>query len=383
MLRMIVPMLALAAAALGAPPALAQPALAQPALAPPQEARSAPASEGEDRFDTFDPKAERREHRIDYSVWTEALRAFVIDMGPPLRKMPFAGAGTLGTNIRVGHNSIYRLDGAMVGFSLMDVEVMVNIGQYRRDLEKVADELDIQSLPRNEQLAYWLNLHNVAMIEQVGANWPERQPREIELDGVPLDEARFITVEGVALSPRDIRERIVFANWKSPEVFYGFWRGEIGGPAMQRTAFDGRTVGQQLADAAGEFVNSRRGTEKRGRTLHVSEYYAEIARYFFPDFEPDLRAHLAEYVEGEVADMLARSERIEPSLYEHDIADLAGGRRNGAFFAKGRLDPGAAALLEQRAQKLRYVRRKMPPEGRIFFSNIDLPGDPDNKSEVE
>ncbi|QIQ85346.1 DUF547 domain-containing protein [Erythrobacter sp.] len=372
MQRLTAPILALAAA-LVAPPALARG----------EEAPVASADQGSDRYATFVPKAERRQHRIDYSVWTEALAAFVVDMGPPLRKMPTPTVGTLGTNMRIGHNSIYRLDGSMVGFSLMDGEVIANIAQYRRDLEKVADELDIQSLPRNEQLAYWLNLHNVAMIEVVAANWPERQPREIEVDGVPLDEARFITVEGVALSPRDIRERIVFANWKSPEVFYGFWRGEIGGPAMQRTAFEGRNVGQQLADAAEEFINSRRGTEKRGGTLHVSEYYAEIAPFFFPDFEADLRAHLAQYVEGKVARMLEQSERVKPSLYEHDIADLAGGRRNNAFFANGRLDPGAAALLAQRERKLEYVRRKVPREGRIFFSNIDLPGDPPDKNEVE
>ena len=335
------------------------------------------------RYDTFAPKAERRDHRIDYAVWTEALEAFVVDMGPPLRKMPYPPERSLGTNMRMGHNSIYRLDGSMVGFSLMDREILANIAQYRRDLEAVADEIDIQSLPRNEQLAYWLNLHNVAMIEVIAAHWPERQPREIEVGGVRLDEARFITVEGVALSPRDIRERIVFANWKSPEVFYGFWRGEIGGPAMQRAAFDGRDLSVQLKRAAEEFVNSRRGTEKRGETLHVSEYYGEIARFFFPDFEADLRPHLAQYAEGKVADMLERSERIEASLREHDIADLAGGRRNNAFFAQGRLDPGAAALLAQRQRKLDYVRRERPPEGRVFVSNIDLPGDPETKGEVE
>jgi hypothetical protein len=339
--------------------------------------------QSQERFATFVPNAKRRPHRVDYTVWTEALRAFVVDMGPPLRKMPFSGSGRLGTRVRIGHNSIYRLDGAMVGFSLMDGEVKANIAQYRRDLERVADDLDIQSLPRNEQLAYWLNLHNVALVEVISAHWPERQPHEIEIDGVQLDRARFITVEGIALSLRDIRENIVFANWKSPEVFYGFWRGEIGGPAMQRQAFEGATVPQLLEFAAEEFVNSRRGTEKRGGTLHVSEFYAEIAPFFFPDFETDLRRHLAKYAEGKVAKMLERSRRVKPSLHERDIADLAGGRRNNAFFAQGKLDPGAALLLAQRRRKLEYVRRKLPPEGRIFFSNIVLPGDPPSKNEVE
>lgn len=352
------------------------------ARAEPPAQPSAARADDSARYGTFVPKADRRRHGIDYAVWTEALGAFVVDMGPPLRKMPLPDSAPLGTRNRIGHNSIYRLDGAMVGFSLMSREITANIAQYRRDLEAVADTLDIQSLPRNVQLAYWLNLHNVALVEIIAANWPERQPREIDLDGVPLDEARFITVEGVALSPREIRENIVFANWKSPEVFYGFWRGEIGGPAMQRTAFEGRDVALQLERAAEEFVNSRRGTEKRGGMLHVSEHYAEIARFFFPDFEADLRQHLEKYAKGEVAEMLRETDRLKPSLSERDIADLAGGRRNNAFFATGRLDPGVARLLAQRQRKLEYVRRKRSPEGRVFFSNIDLPGDPPDKGEV-
>jgi hypothetical protein len=334
-------------------------------------------------FATFVPNKDTRRHRIDYTVWTEALQAFVVSMGPPLRRIPPPEPGPNGTRIRIGHNSIYRLDGAMVGFSLMDREVIANIGQYRRDLEAVADGLDIQSLPRNEQLAYWLNLHNVAMVEKVAEVWPIRQPREILVAGVPLDEARFITVEGVALSPRDIREKIVYANWKSPEVIYGFWRGEIGGPAMQRQAFEGRDLSQQLERAASEFANSRRGAERRGDTLHVSRFYSEAAPFFFPDFEADLRAHLGKYVEGKVAEMLAETEGIKASLSEYDIADLSGGYRANAFFSNGRLNPAAVKTLAERQRKLEYIERKLPRTGTVIFSNIDLPGDPPNKGEVE
>ena len=120
-------------------------------------------------------------------------------MGPPLRKKPTGSQSVLGTRHRVGHNSIYRLDGSMVGFSFMTNEVIESFSEYRRDLEAVADGLDIAALPRDEQLAYWFNLHNVAMVEQIALKWPVRQPREIMIEGVPLDEARFITVNGLSL----------------------------------------------------------------------------------------------------------------------------------------------------------------------------------------
>ena len=331
----------------------------------------------------FTPRHDGRDHRLDYAVWSEALAAFVVSMGPPLRNVPLGVAAPPGTRIKMGPNSFYRLDGSMIGFTLIDREVMGNIARYRRELQAVADTLDIQALPRNEQLAFWLNLHNVAMVEYIGANWPIRQPRDILIDGVPLEDARFITVKGIALSPRDIRERIVYAHWKNPLVIYGFWRGEIGGPAIQRAAFDGRDIANQLELSAREFVNSRRGTEKRGDTMHVSRFYAQAAPFYFRDFDSDLRAHLARHVEGPMVDALAKTSAIKASIYEYDIADLSGGARSNPFFASGQLDAGVARMLAERARKFEYMRRENIPTFTITFSNIILPGDPPDKGEVE
>jgi len=334
----------------------------------------------EDSFSTFTPRPDGRDHRLDYEAWTEALAAFVVSMGPPLRKLP---PGGFSGSRRYGHNSIYRLDGAMVGFSVMDDEVIANIARYRRELEQVADRVDIQSLPRNEQLAYWFNLHNVALVEKIAAVWPIYVPRELMVEGVPLDEARFISVEGVALSPRDIREKIVFRHWKSPDVIYGFWRGEIGGPAIQRRAFGGADLPNQLKRVAREFANSRRGVERRGSTLHVAELYSEAAPFFFPDFEKDLRAHLSDHVEGKVAEMLTETSLVKATLREYDIADLDGGRMTNRYYKGGPLSPALRGLLAQRAEKFDYIERKMPRTGTVTFSNIDLPGDPVDKGEIE
>lgn len=331
----------------------------------------------------FTPRPDGRDHRLDYSVWTEALRFYVVSMGRPLRKMPIGDANATGTRMKIGPTSMYRTDGSMIGYALIHPEVMANIARYRRELEAVADKLDIPALPRNEQLAFWLNLHNVAMVEKIGESWPVRQPRDIELDGGPLEDARFITVRGVALSLRDIRERIVYAHWKNPKVIYGFWHGEIGGPALQREAFDGGAISAQLDRAAQEFTNSRRGVERRGDTLHVSRLYAEVAPFFFPDFQPDLRAHLQTYVEGKVAGMLEQTTFTKASLYEHDIADLSGGRRSNPFFASGRFDAGIVMILAARTKKFEYMRRKRVPYYTVTFSNISLPGDPQYTSEVE
>lgn len=236
-------------------------------------------------FAKFAPSPDRKPHRIDYSLWTDAMRSLVISMGPSTRTSAGTEASSFGTRRRYGHNSRYRLEGTRLMFSQLDNDAKAGFSAYRQDLESVGNSLDIRSLPRNEQLAYWLNLHNVAMVEQIALAWPVRQPRSIEIGGVPLDEAKFITVAGTTMSLKDIRTQIIYPNWKDPRVIYGLWRGDIGSPSLQREAFDSENLDRLLDRGAKDLVNSLRGTQKNGSTLLVSTIFAEAAPFYFGNFE--------------------------------------------------------------------------------------------------
>lgn len=352
----------------------------------------------DDHLAVFTPTANPIRHRIDYEIWDFALKHIVLTMGPPDRKLTSRPNPAVGTRIKQGAQSGYRLEGSLVMFRFLDQDIINSFTEYRQDLERVTDSLDISALPRNEQLAFWLNLHNVALLEQIAREWPVREPREIMVGGEPLDEARFITVKGIPVSLRDIRENIVFRHWKDPKVIYGFWRGEIGGPELQRHAFTGANVSSLLDVAALDYVNSLRGTQKRGQALAVANLYAEVAPFYFPDFERDLRAHMAKYAEEPVAELLAKTSSISPNLRETEIADLHGGARPPNYLFAGsspgamddplvgwseKMGQAAFELLNDRARKLQNMQRRGQPVGRVFFSNIDLPGDPPNKNAVE
>lgn len=355
-------------------------------------ALSTPASaqSSEPQFATFAPKANPIVHTIDYSIWDEAMKYLVISMGPSTRESAGRPEPGFGSRRQYGHVSRYRLEGTRVMFSFLDRNIINSFTEYRRDLEATADKLDIQSLSRNEQLAYWINLHNVAMMEQIGNAWPVRQPREIKIDGVPLDDAKFITVEGVKLSPKDIRTKIVFPNWKDPAVMYGFWHGDIGGPALQREAFNANNVAILLDRGAREFVNSLRGTQKLGKKLQVSEVYLEAAPFYFDDFAGDLRAHIEKYADPEVKDILTRTTKTEASITEYDIADLAGGVREPSYTnitsdgvsTSFRIPQSMARLLVQRQRKLDELIRDGKRTGTVTVGTIKLPGQ-ENDGEVE
>jgi hypothetical protein len=372
------------------PRSLAWPALLAGAMVVAAAPAAAEAPLAEAELATFAPAKTSSADRIDYSIWDEAMKNLVVSMGPSLREGAPRPDPGFGTRRQYGHVSRYRLEGTRVMFSFLNTEIIASFTEYRQDLEQTASLVDIQALSRNEQLAYWINLHNVALVEQIAKAWPVRQPREILIDGVPLDAARFITVEGIKLSPRDIREKIVFRHWKDPLVIYGFWRGEIGGPSLQREAFNGDNVARLLERGAIDFVNSLRGTQEVSGRLQVSEIYAEAAPYFFPDFERNLRAHLARYADQQTSALLARTTGAEATIAEHDIADLAGGVREPAYQAitsngqaiSFRIPQGISALLREREQKFQRIIRA-GRSGTVTFSPIDLPGNPADKDRDE
>ena len=291
----------------------------------------------------FTPSADRADHRIDYAHWDEALNWLVIPMGPSVREGAPRVEATIGSRIIYGHQSRYRLEGNRVAFSFVDSKIRQSLTEYKQDLERVGTELDLVTLPRNEQLAFWLNLHNVAVIEAIAQAYPMRSPSHAKFgpDKVALDDAKLVTIKGVSLSPRDIREAIVYPNWRDPKVIYGFWRGEIGGPSIQRYAFTGENVDVLLSLGAEEFVNSLRGVESFNGALQVSRIYEEAMPFYFAS-DDDLRAHLLKNARDDVKELITEKDRTAFNRYDSDIADMVFG--NG--------DPGYSVVCESRGELL-------------------------------
>lgn len=351
----------------------------------------------DDRFERFEPRTQDADHTIDYSIWGYALSNIVVGLGPSVRKGAPRPTGYTGTRFNRGHNSRLRLEGSRIAYSFFTDEVIASLTEYRKDLERVGTDLDIASLSRNEQLAFWLNLHNVAIIEQIARNYPEIQPSRIKIDGEFLDEARFIEIAGVKLSPKDIRTKIVYPNWSDPRVIYGFFRGDIGGPMIQPEEFNARNLDFLLGDNAGEFVNSLRGVERRGTTLYVSQIYEEAAPFYFTDLPTDLPQHLAQFAQEDVTEHLSRAESLKFGRYERDIADLARGQRqpyiaNVTSIAGFGRDPipnstriplNIQRYLQERRQKLEYLYRRGIPTWTIRVIPIDLPGETSSIDEIQ
>ena len=278
---------------------------------------------GIDTFYAHNPDSGRQ---IDYTAWSDVL-ADVVFRVPPSNREPARGRPEVtGTRIYRGNVTRYRYEANRVVYHLMDEPYEQAVHEFRVAMEALPDRIDFNALNRDEQLAYWLNLHNAAVIENILARYPESHIDRTRAAGTrePLFEAKILNVAGVPLSLNDIRLRIVYRLWDDPRVIYGFHNGSIGGPSIMREAFTGEDVWRQLDRNAGEFVNSLRGVERGRDTLRVSELYGE-ARHLFPDFETDLRAHLSRYANAATAEELAPARPVEADVSAWDIADMTNG----------------------------------------------------------
>ena len=265
---------------------------------------------------------------IDYQVWSDLLRDIVLNVGPSDREPQRRREQLTGTRINTANQTRYRYEGNRVVYHLMSEEYQQAITQYREELEAIPSQIDFSSLSRNEQLAYWFNLHNVAVIEQIMLQYPETRINRMNAAGTRDDlfDAQILNVAGAPLSLNDIRQRIVYENWDDPRVIYGFFNGSIGGPNIRREAYNGDDVWNQLNSNAREFINSLRGVEIARSRQRVSHLYEEAGR-FFPDFERDLRRHLAVYADDVTASELSENAPIHADIEEWSIADMINGSR--------------------------------------------------------
>lgn len=156
----------------------------------------------------------------------------------------------------------------------------------------------VETLNRNEQLAYWLNTRNILLIQALAEE--RRVNGFTKKRGTPSAPDTFwtekrITVSGVSLSLQDIEADILFAGWDDPNIMFGLYQGVAGGPALPRKPFTGDTVHAELAEAGRRFTTLPSNFRVRGDKVRISSYFDWYFELAFAGDEAGLRQHLASF----------------------------------------------------------------------------------------
>lgn len=282
---------------------------------------------------------------INYSDVDAILSAMVVELGQSTREVADTDIAPTGTRMTTRVSRSTSREGNRFYFEEFkeNEEYRTALHNVRLSLEAIPGRMPLEHFTRTEQLAYWLNLHNITLIDELVRIYPERNLRK-ELDGKNsiLDE-NVLNVAGVPLSLNDIRYTILVQNFgRNPLVIYGLFQGIIGGPNIRKRAYTGENVYRFLEGNAKEFINSNRGTAfYKSRIFKVSKLYDQMREYF-PDFENDLRLHLMKYMDYPERRALMMTTVFKPHIDDWTIADVYGSsRRIGGSFSTSR-----AAMLD-------------------------------------
>ena len=275
-------------------------------------------------------------YTIKYDDLTAVLRTVVVDVGRSTREKAAPTQAKTGTRMKVSVKRSTVNEANRFYFETFEDhedarQYMLNI---QKSLEQIPSEAPLKYFSRDEQLAYWLNLYNITVINELIKVYPKRNLKKALTGKKSIFDKKLLTVAGIPLSLNDIQFKILKQNYNNdPLIIYGLYQGNIGGPNIRRKAYSGSDVYRALKNNAMEFINSNRGTyAKDEKTFRVSSLY-DRNRVFFPNFNADLSRHLLVFLEQPERGELQRASKLKADITDWTVTDLGGTNRNlgGAF----------------------------------------------------
>ena len=281
-------------------------------------------------------------YHINYDDLTTVLENTVLVTGMSDRSRAPDIKGALGTRLRAKRNVYTAYEGNRIWLEALEEGQARNVlTSIRESLEAIPDNAPLAHFPDAEQIAFWLNLHNIAFLEEL-VKHSQNSMKSLLYGRDGILDRKLVTVQGVPLSLNDIRFNVVGKRWgDNPLVIYGFYEGIIGSPNIRKEAFTGSELHAQLTANAREFINSNRGVYlKGGRIMHVSSFY-ERFEVFFPDFQKDLKAHLLDHLPpGRIRELVADARKLDADVDDWTVTSLRGNTRDYG----GALQKNASAL---------------------------------------
>lgn len=284
------------------------------------------------------------DYTISYDDFDALLKATVLYTGNSNRQKAGKSVARTGTRLKANVDRLTANEGNRFYFEAFkdNPELRQILSQIRQSLQQVPAEVKLSAFSKSEQLAYWLNLYNVTVLDELVKIYPQKDLQALVDSDSALFNDKILNVAGVELSLNDIQFKILLEKYKDPLVLYGLYQGYIGSPGIRKHAYTGKNVYRTITNNAHEFINSNRGTYGgvNAENFHVSSFY-QRSRAYFPDFEKDLTAHLLEHISGIERQALETANVIEADISNWHITDVYGTSRN---YGAGLADNTAALI---------------------------------------
>ncbi len=201
---------------------------------------------------------------IDHSAWDILLSEYVVELpDSPIRQFRYRD---------------------------MDRAAVRQLDDYIRQMERT----DPRDYPRQEQLAYWMNLYNAVSVRQI------LPLLTVEGNLAPVPESvwtsQSVRVAGKRLSLRDIEHGILRPIWRDHRIHFGLNCATMDCPNMDSRAYTAATIRDQLRLSGTRFVNDDRGMYFADGKLTVARIF-DVYQDDFATDRPTLMKVFAHYAQ--------------------------------------------------------------------------------------
>ncbi len=186
------------------------------------------------------------------------------------------------------HGVFGRLLAVHVTDGMVDYDAFKASPEFSAYLQSLA-QFEPRTLPRDEQLAFWINAYNAYTIELINTHGERESIRNINrgLFGIraygPWQEP-IAVVGGTAHGLDHVEQKIIRPRFREPRIHFALVCAALGCPPLRSEAYTGARLEEQLEDQARVFLRLS-PEENRVDVASRAVYVSQIFR--FRDYEDD------------------------------------------------------------------------------------------------
>lgn len=190
---------------------------------------------------------------------------------------------------------------------------------------------------QNEELAYWINAYNAAVLYTVLQYYPVSSISDVEApfplhlvnDKIGFFFLQHVQIGGETTNLYDLENTLIRPRYPDPRIHFALNCASRGCPRLPQEAFDGRRLDEQLERETFRFFSESRNLrfDHAEKTVYVSsilDWYESDFRQWLqknhPDKPPTLLTYISLYAPKteEAAVMRAQQEGYDVDFIEYD-----------------------------------------------------------------
>ena len=196
----------------------------------------------------------------------------------------------------------------------VDYDAFARAPGFPRYLDRLARARP-DTLSREEQLAYWINVYNAYTIQLVNAHQERQSIRNINkilgvIEAMGPWKEEIVEAGGQTMSLDHVEHEIIRKRFEEPRIHFALVCAARSCPPLRREAYTGERLDAQLDDQARVFI-ARSPQKNRVDVLAATVHLSPIFTWFKDDFGPDLGGFLARHVPDGPARALLESGRFK------------------------------------------------------------------------